>query len=282
MTIIDTPPPPAAIALALDAHSGPLARISADLLPDEVRARRRLAHVKRRMVFGFVALALVIGLGDTLARQQTSKAEDALAAANQRNGALNQQVTRFAAVTGVQGDTQQITTQLTQAMAGDVPWAKLVATMQRLAPRGLALTGMNAATGAGGASGAPAPTAPVAPGATSSTAAPVGTLSLTGQAASYRDVADYAGALAGVPGLTGVTPTTAATTDTSHTITFTITASLTAAVQGGRYATTAPRTGTAAAPVAATSGAPTASAPSNTAAAPPAGPTTTASAPVGN
>ena len=286
MTALATPPPDAeariVTPLRLNTSTEPLSLIGADLMPDEVRAGRRLAYLKRRLVFGLVALALVIGLGDALARQQTGSAQDDLAVAQQRITNLNQQATRFGAVVTVQTQTQQLTTLLSQAMAGDVPWATLTGTLQRLAPRGLTLTGLDGTTGTGSA-----PAAPVAPvaGAAPAPAAPVviGTLSITGNADGYRAVADYVSALVKVRGLTAVTPATATAAGTGSALTFTITASLTTAAQDGRYAASSPSTTSAATPGAVTPGGSAAPAAATTGAtAPPAATSTTANAPVGN
>jgi Tfp pilus assembly protein PilN len=210
----------------------PLAVVFADLLPDEVRAKRRLRYAKRRMLFGLIALVLLLGLGDALTRQQTSAAEDDLASANAQVAISTNQIGKFSAVLNTQSETQQIRTQLAGALVNDVSWTSLLDLLRHDAPTGLRVTSVvGQVDDPGSAAGTSDPTA----GLTTTSDAVIGSLTLSGSAPNYSSVAGYVIALSGTKGFTAVNPATVTTAATGHQLAFTLTMSLTTSIDSEHY-----------------------------------------------
>jgi Tfp pilus assembly protein PilN len=221
----DVPAPRANRAIPL-----PLATVFADLLPDEVRASRRLRYIKRRLVFATIALVLLVGLGDALTREQTGSARGDLASANSQITTYNAQLGKFTPVLNTQSETRAIRTQLSGAMTNDVSWTALLDTLRRTAPSGLQVTSVaGQIDDPSSAGGAP----DTVTGLTTTTDAVVGSLTVSGSAPNYRSVAGYVVALAGTKGFTGVNPATV--TSAGHRLTFTVTLSLTSGILTARY-----------------------------------------------
>lgn len=224
------------------ASAVPVATVSANLMPPEVLAKRRLGWLKRRLAFGLVVILALVGVGYALARSETASSNDALATEQQRGADFGQRLRTFDDVVRIQGDTATLRQQLASVMATDLQWSPFLTSLGTAAPKGVSLTAVDVKIGtpttAGGVPATPA--AGTAPGAVS-----VGTLTLSGVAPDYRSVAGYVDSLGRVKGIVDVQPGNVASGGSTTggpsggtaagSTTFTITTSLTAAVFGGRF-----------------------------------------------
>jgi Tfp pilus assembly protein PilN len=205
-------------------------RISANLLPSEVVADRRLTALKRRLVFGLVALVVVLGAGYGYSRWQTSQAAQILRGEQIRaTDLLNQQASYTPLVT-VQADLAGVQGQLATVMADDMDWSQLFGVLSQSAPRGVSLTGVTGAVTGADTSSSSTDYSQVLNRSGSST---VGTVAVSGTAPSKEAVAAYVDALAKVRGFTGAYPSSVIGDRASWT--FTVNVQLTNSVLHGRY-----------------------------------------------
>ncbi|MBE7190224.1 PilN domain-containing protein [Jatrophihabitans endophyticus] len=240
--IADRPPAEEEVAVPLTlVAAGPVATLCADLMPDEIVVKRRLAYLKRRLVFVMAALVALVVLGDMLVRQQTGSAQSNLSAANNHIATLNQQLNRFNGMLATQSETQAIWTQLDGVMGNDVSWPQLLDKMSAPAPKGLKLTSITASVDD------PNSTTGASTGDTTglTVADQVGSLTLSGTASTWRQVAAYVHGLSRIKGFTAVNPSTVSNgtagpgTAKGGGLTFTVTLDLTDPVLSGRYTSTA-------------------------------------------
>lgn len=212
----------------------PITSVSANLMPPEVVARRRLAWLQRRLAFALVALIALVGLGYGLSRQQTSAAEDDLATEQARTGTLTQQVRHYDDIVMLRTAGHDLKTQLATAMATDVPWTRLLAELDHVAPSGLALTSvaghLDDGTSGGTTTAPPMAGTPVDPAS-----APIGALEVSGTAKDLKSIASYLDALGRLKGVVQVDP--GGTTSAAGHSTFTLTVHFSKAVLGGRFTT---------------------------------------------
>jgi len=207
-----------------------LSQVVADLLPDEVRDRRRLGRLQRQLAAGGGALVLLIAGGYLWSLHETSAARGALAAEQAQTAQLNARLGTFTSLLQAQAQAQAIRAQVATVMTNDLPWSKLVGTLQHAAPAGVTVSSVSGSVpGPGGT----AVSTTVSVGGTST----VGTLTVSGNAPDYREVAAYVSTLGKVPGLTDVNPSTVTqgTTGGHGGVTYTLDLALTDQILGGRF-----------------------------------------------
>lgn len=230
-TILPPAPPP-------ESHTAPssarFVTINADLLPPEITAKRRLAHLKRRILFGLVALVVVLVAWYALAMLRTSQANSDLSSAQHQNRVLQVQQQQFGPLVAAQAKSAAIKTQLTKLMIGDVRWKDMLATLRQNATPGIQITSISAsmssgalAAGSGGDAGLGV--------LNESGKRPVGTLAITGTAPDKNAVAAYVDKLSQVTGLAAPFP--ASVTGDKGALIFTVNVIITSDALGGRYAT---------------------------------------------
>lgn len=207
--------------------------ITANLLPPEIVAARRLRSVRKMIVLAMVLVVILGAAGYAYAVFQQRGAESALAAEQATTTELVAKQHKYAEVVQISGDILQIKSELATAMTGDVDTAKLISAVIKQLPRGgtvsqveLALQTSTAAQGA--------PAAETG-GAALDTSGQlhIGTMSLTGTARSMPDVAAFVTRLGAVPGVVGVFPSSQGTA--TGAVQFTVLLTVTDRVLSHRY-----------------------------------------------
>ncbi|HEV7203945.1 MAG TPA: hypothetical protein VGN18_05005 [Jatrophihabitans sp.] len=230
-------PEPAAAPAASTTGSDGLrfVAIRANLLPDEVVAGRRADAMRKRVLAGLAALALVLVGVYAISWWQTGSAQDKLDSVQRQGAALKSQQLDYAPLVSAQAEVSSIQSQLARLMAGDLPWASMLTTLRDTAPPGVSLTQVDGTINQG-ATGVAATGGLSSLNQTGLTTA--GTITVTGSASDKPAVAAYADKLSRVKGLASPYITYITVSDKS--VTFGITALITSEALGGRFATTAP------------------------------------------
>jgi Tfp pilus assembly protein PilN len=236
--VADHPAPAAAADEAMRSEPGHLIRISANLLPEEIVAARRLVRLKRKLVVGLAGLVVVLVTGYGYSWWQTNNTQGDLANEEFASQQLTRQLQAFTPLVDAQTKTTLIRSELATAMTNDLQWTKLIGTLNQSAGSTVQITSMDAQITADSANGALVPDAnPL----NDSGLQVVGNLTLTGSANDYRTVAAFVDTLSTVKGLAVVDPAEV-TTDHGN-VTFSVTLSLTTDALGGRFSAPA-NTGT--------------------------------------
>jgi Tfp pilus assembly protein PilN len=225
------PPPPSA--------AGPGNRfvsIHADLMPQEIIAKRRLRQLKRRLGISLIALVGLLVAWYAFALLQTSQARSDRTSAEHRSQTLRAQQLQFGPLVTAQAQSAAIKAELAKLMAGDVQWKSMLATLRASATRGVTLSGVSASMLTGAAS-------PSSAGAQGGLAVlnqtgkqQIGTLTITGGAPDKNSVAAYVDTLAKVKGLAAPYP--ANVTGQNGKLQFTVNVIITSDALGGRYSAT--------------------------------------------
>jgi Tfp pilus assembly protein PilN len=223
MTVVMNKPADVPVAAEPDAPVR-FVRIRANLLPDEIVAARRLSRLKRRMGVGIGALAVLLAAGYGYSWWQTSKAEDSLATAQFQTNDLTSKLTSFEPLIAAQTQTTQIRSELSTAMADDLQWSKLIASVSKAAGGQLVVTSF------GGTISASVEASPL----NNSGQQIVGTLTISGNTPDYRSVASFVDTLSTLKGLAVVDPATVSGGAHGE-YTFSVTVSLTTDALGGRF-----------------------------------------------
>jgi Tfp pilus assembly protein PilN len=215
--------------------------VRADLLPDEVVSARRAVVVRNKVLIALGVLAAFIVAGYGLSWWQTTSARGDLGDMQQRNTALTNQQNEFRPVVEAQSGAQRIQTQLRNLMAGDVAWNDLLGRMRKVAPAGVALTGVDAtvtvgpaSTGTPGAAAGSVPATPAGP-------QEIGILTLTGTGPDKNSVAAFGDKLGGVGGLASPLITSVSSGDRQ--LNFTVQVVITSDALSRRYSGTTRSTG---------------------------------------
>jgi type IV pilus assembly protein PilM len=217
---------PIGLALAARAPESGQRRIS--MLPVEVavvRTQRRQMILAGAGVAGLALLLLLVWL----ARQsQVSSEKDKADQAERDNATLQQQVTALQGVTALDAQLAQRRALVTNALADDVAWTRLLQEISTVIPNDVWLTsfqgqkgGANGATGAAGTAGA----------ATSTSA--VGSINVAAMGFDHTSSARWLLRVGDLPSLTGVWLPSSTRSAGSPTVTFSSTADLTPAAKSG-------------------------------------------------
>ncbi|MBV8297285.1 MAG: type IV pilus assembly protein PilM [Acidimicrobiia bacterium] len=216
---------PVGLALAARPPESGQRRIS--VLPVEVAAVRTQ---RRQMVLASAAVGVlvVLLLLVWLARQtQVSDEKDKASRAEQENASLQQQVNGLQSVTALDAELAQRRSLVTNALADDVAWTRLLQEIATVIPNDVALTGFNGSKPAS-TSGATTPAGGGA-GATSS----VGTINVNAQGVDFTSAARWLLRVGDLPSLTGVWLPSSSKAAGPSLVTFTSTADLTPAAKSG-------------------------------------------------
>ncbi len=206
---------PAPVGLALGGvAAGPVV----DLAP----RRRRPAASKRRYVVGGVAAALLLGAllaYPTMQRQQQIDDEqEALAQRLEENQAVQAEIASLSDAQAKQTQLESITAQLTNLLASDVSWSRILQEMAKEIPNDVWLTSLQAgvtplvatapaapttATTAPAGASTTVTTAPAAP-AVAAAGAISGTVQISGTALDYPSVAQWLNRIARLQSLSSI------------------------------------------------------------------------------
>jgi hypothetical protein len=173
--------------------------IVADLTPPELIASRRLRVIRKLIALAAIVLLLLCGLTYGYAYLQSQSASHALAAETNRTTSLQAEQQRFSEVTRLQTSLNQVQTQLSRLLGGDVSIAPLVADLRGNLRPGMTIAQVSVNISGPGAAAA-------ASGNTLDTSGRphIGTMSLTGTAVKLTDVAAFVDKLAALPGFVDV------------------------------------------------------------------------------
>jgi Tfp pilus assembly protein PilN len=223
-----TPEPPAT--------STRFVSVRANLMPEEIIAKRRLGGLKRRIGFCLAGLLALLIAWYGLAVFQTSQAKSNLTSAQRQTVTLQQRQDDFGPLVTAQAQSAAIKAQLVKLMAGDLQWRDMLATLRKSATAGVTVT---AVTGTMTVGAAPKGTTTKGGGLgvlNQTGKQAVGTLTITGSAPDKNAVAAYIDTLAKVTGLAAPFP--ANVTAEGGKVTFTASVIITSDALGGRYVTT--------------------------------------------
>src|SRR5690242_9838495 len=178
--------------------------ITANLLPPELIAARRLKTVRKMIV---AALVLVVALGAAgygYGMYEQDGAESALSTEQARTAQLLAQQQKYQEVVTISGSITQIKGQLATLMTGDVDVAKLIGVVAARQPHHGTITQLSATL----VSDPSQPTSTDGGASVFDTSGQthIGTMSITGTAPSMPDVAAFVNQLGGTPGIVGVFP----------------------------------------------------------------------------
>ncbi|GAB2598071.1 hypothetical protein Aab01nite_73880 [Paractinoplanes abujensis] len=169
--------------------------IRANLLPDEITAGRNARRTRSLLIA--TVLAVIAGLGGwyVYAVQNLDSATENLTSATDSVAKAQNDKKKYAGVTGIISDRDQVKADLKTLMANDLPWAKTTDTLRSTA------AAANVTVKDMGANVVLDAAAPAADGkAAAATERTVAMINLTGQAPDKTDVAVFVDKLAGLKG----------------------------------------------------------------------------------
>jgi Tfp pilus assembly protein PilN len=216
--------------------------IAVNLLPLEIIESRRVRKVRRIVVVALVAFVVLLAGWYAQTSYQTSTARSKLRTAEGDAARLQRQQHAFDDVVGTQEESRAIGAQLSNLLANDLQWSRLLSSLRKAAPPGVMITGVfgtltarsnAAAVGAGGTGGPASNSAGASQLPSASGEKSIGTFTITGSGLSKADVAAYVDALAKVPGLGN--PLLGDATLQNGELHFTVRLDITKSALGGRY-----------------------------------------------
>jgi hypothetical protein len=204
--------------------------ITANLLPPELIAARRLKTVRKMIVAALVLVVVLGAAGYGYGMYQQGDAESALAAEQAQTAQLVAQQQKYQEVVTISGSIAQVKGQLATLMTGDVDVAKLVGIVTARQPHGGTITQLQATLVAD-------PAQPSTDGGASvfdnSGHTHIGTMNITGTAPNMPAVAAYVNQLGSASGIVGVFPSSQ--TGANHSVQYTIQLTLTDALLTHRF-----------------------------------------------
>jgi Tfp pilus assembly protein PilO len=214
--------------------------ITANLLPPEVLAARRIAVIRKMIVAGLIAVVVLAGGGYAYAFLQQRDARSQLSAEQQKTTALQAAQQQYSQVVLLAGSITQVKTQLAQLMAADVDTTKLIDNVAAQLPPKSTITQLDlalpaASTQSGTSSGSSSSTSQGGSALDASGQPHIGSLTITGSTGELSEVAGYVNALAKLPGVVSVYPSSEGTGSGTSGVQFTINLTLTDDLLTHRY-----------------------------------------------
>jgi type IV pilus assembly protein PilN len=234
MTALATPPAPATRPRPGD--EARVVTVFADLLPEEVVAGRRLRALQRNIVFGLFGLVVVLIAVYAVSWWQTENSRTNLNDQQQRTSALQDRLKDYGPLLAAQTQAAGISQTLSTLMANDLSWRDLINRLQKQSHGDVVITGVTGSVADPSAGTATAPSGLALLNDTGKTV--VGTLTITGGSHDKRSLAAFVDRLASVRGMT--VPLPASVTAAQDTLTYSISALITADALGGRFTQTPP------------------------------------------
>jgi Tfp pilus assembly protein PilN len=219
--------------------------ITANLLPPEVIAGRRLAVIRKVIVFVLAAVVVLAAGGYVYAFFQQRSAHSDLSAEQAKTASLMADQQKYGQVVTLTGTITSIKGQLATLMADDVDTVRLIDAVTARLPHGAQVTqlqlNLDAADQQTATSGSSSgSTATQGGGALDTSGQPhIGSLTVTGTANSMSDIAAFLNQLATLNGVVGVYPTSQGKNASGPGTQFTIQMTLTDELLTHRYDQTA-------------------------------------------
>lgn len=164
-----------------------------DLMPPEVRAGRRLKHVKRILALVLLGVVAVSAVGYAGALVAASSAAADLESVQQETARLTAEQAKYAEVPKVLGDISQVETARRLGTSTEILWTPYVNALRAVTPAGVSIDNL-VAVGSDPLRQAPA--------AANVLAGPsIGSIQFTAKSLTMIDTSDWLDALDGVPGL---------------------------------------------------------------------------------
>jgi hypothetical protein len=213
-----------------------------NLMPDVVAAEARVHRARVVLVGATAASVLVVGGLYLVSMGAVSASQDRLDTANAASAQLATEAAKYSDVPKVQAQVQAATAQQFQALGAEARWSVLLNNLALTIPAGTSLTNFTGTItsqppAAAGAAPAPASGAP-ASGTVSILGHPgIGNITYQGEAVGYPQVANFLDSQAKQKTLIDpfVTSVTAPTDSTVKGLTFSSSATITAAALSHRY-----------------------------------------------
>ena len=204
--------------------------ISADLLPEEIVAARRVRRTRGWVIVAVVVVAGLCAAWFAFALHEKQNADDELTVATTEVTDLQRDQREFSDTVRVQADTALINERLQTVMAGDLDWAALLAALRSAGtPSRITLTGVDNTLNATDA------TTTANPLPRANAVGSVGSILLTGTAPDKKAVAAYADALAKQSVVTNPYITDVATDENGGGVTFSLKADIPKTSLCGRF-----------------------------------------------
>ena len=226
--------------------------ISANLLPDEVIASRRLAAFKRRVGMGLAGLLVLLLALYGVSVFQTSQARGHLSSEKSKSVKLKNDMAKFAPLLEAQSRSVATQGELKTLMAKDLSWHTLLVELSAAAVQsGVKIGDVHGSVKTATAAGAGAASGGGLDVLNSTGQQHVGDLTITGTAPDKNALAAFVDRLSSQPGLAAPFPASA--TGQRGSLTYSVSVLVTTSALGGRFTpstaqTTAPSTGPTTAP----------------------------------
>ncbi|RDV43123.1 hypothetical protein DOE76_19450 [Leifsonia sp. ku-ls] len=201
----------------------------ADLLPPEVRARRKALALRRSLLLGVVGVAAVVALGVAGSFAYDLQANAALAMEQTRTTDLLKQQAKYSDVRAMKEDIKLLQAAQEVGASTEIQWKAYLDKVQATLPGGVLVQTVQIDSAS--------PMAPFLQGTTPFEGPRVATITFTATTDSFPSTSQWLTALEGLPGYVDATPNSVSRDDGSGTYTVSITMHVNADVYDGRFAT---------------------------------------------
>lgn len=199
-----------------------------DLLPPEVKAQRKAAGMRRRLVLAVVAVALLAIAGTLGARAFAGQSAERLSAAQSDAARLLAQQRSYRDVVGVQNDVALAAAAQQVGGSTEIDWQAYLDQIQGTLPSGVTITSVSVDSSSPLAAYAQ-PTVPLQ-------GARVASITFSALSSSIPQVPEWLVALRALPGAADALPGSVSYDTTSHSYTATVTMHVNAAAFDHRFA----------------------------------------------
>lgn len=204
--------------------------ISADLLPEEVIAARKVRRTRAWVIVAVALVACLCAAWFGYALHQKQNADEELTAAATEVTDLQRDQREFSETVRVQADTTQLTEQLTTVMANDLDWAAMLAALRSAGTSSrITLTGVNSTLNETDA------TTTANPLPRTNAVGSIGSIMVTGTGPDKKAVATYADSLAAESVVDNPFITNVATDEDGGGVTFSLKADIPKTSLCGRF-----------------------------------------------
>jgi hypothetical protein len=203
--------------------------IFADLLPPELVASRQLRKLQKRLLAGLIAVLVLCACGYAYAIVQHSSAANSLKKTQATSAAISAEQVRYADVTRIRSANSVIQAQIATAMAGDVDFAKFLASIRAALPATMSIASETVTLNPLGSPKGNSASASL------SGADQLGTVTIAGSGQTLADLPVFVKNLQTVTGVVDIIPGSNALSGQGTSTAFTVTFGVTSAVLSHRF-----------------------------------------------